>query len=94
MSRTRRRTPFQAATMRARRPAWQRTACRDCGRAVIVAEEDTGGGRLKGAVIEGSAALYGVLVRTIDGGAGAGCGLRAARHPVRLAPLSRPQWLS
>ncbi len=41
--------------------------CGECGDPCIVAEEDTGGGRLKGALVAGSPAPRGLLVRTGGG---------------------------
>jgi hypothetical protein len=45
------------------RAVWQRTECYACRQPVITAEEDTGGGRLRGALIEADPDPRGVLVR-------------------------------
>ncbi len=68
----------------ARAPAWRRAVCSACGRPVIVAGEDTGGGRLEKILIETAPVPYGNLVRTLDGAlirdAGILPGTRYAQH--------------
>ncbi len=49
------------------RAVWQRHACQSCLQPVITAEEDLGGGRLKGALIEADPDPRGVLVRDGSG---------------------------
>ena len=49
------------------RAVWQRHTCDECQQPVITAEEDLGGGRLKGALIEADPAPRGVLVRDSRG---------------------------
>jgi len=48
-------------------PVWQREACEACSRPVIIAEEDTGGMRLRGALLSPEPDLGGPLVRREDG---------------------------
>lgn len=50
-----------------RPPVWQRKPCDACTQTVIVAEEDTGGGRLRGALLADEPDSSGWLVRRDDG---------------------------
>lgn len=49
------------------RALWQRKDCPACERPVIMAEEQLGGGRLRGAVLDGEPDPRGALVRGADG---------------------------
>jgi hypothetical protein len=69
---------------REHRPAWSRKTCNACGQPVIMAEEDTGGGRLKGALLESAPAPAGVLVRRADG--------YVVRDPQRTLSGTRYAW--
>jgi hypothetical protein len=53
---------FGPQPARGREPVWKRQACSACGRPCILAEEDTGRGRLKGALLEAAPAPGGLLV--------------------------------
>lgn len=58
----------QARPKRSPRSAlWQRQDCRACAQPVILAEEDLGGGRLRGTLLEAAPDAGGVLVRNATG---------------------------
>jgi hypothetical protein len=81
----RRRGDESAARPRPRhRALWQRSACYACDQPVITAEEDAGGGRLKGALIEADPVPRGVLVRDGSG--------HLVRDPAGVMEGSRWAW--
>ena len=66
-SRKARRYPKARSPRPAHRAVWQRKNCQMCRRPVIVAEEQLGGGRLRGALLEPDPDQLGVLVRDGEG---------------------------